>query len=411
MASNNEFAVEVIFFLGNNPRLLPDGKLMKSGTLDHVFILGAGFSLYAGLPLQRDFTSALLSGRGKENGSSELVVRYLRKFVSSAFNHKIDAKSKYWPALEDIFTCVDLSANTGHHLGAKYSPTRLRTTRRALIYRIMTMLQDRFHEAKECKNDPRQRALDQFLGHINVERCAFISTNWDTVVERKLSELHHVGAFDYGCGAVAASLHQGHEKLKVLTSNGKNQASVVKMHGSVNWLYCDNCRQVFWFEPRESMKVAGQLLKKRDWLVIDPKGSHSSFESWLCSRCGGSSLSTRLATFSYLKSLDFPMFQRSWFAAEDLLRRAKTWTFIGYSMPAADYEFKYLLKRVQLSLKDQPKFFVITGGAPKEDGDKEDGDIVRTHRNYQGFFGLAIKRKVNFFEGGLEGSDINKIFS
>src|ERR1700737_3507054 len=101
---------------------------MKSGTLDHVFILGAGFSLYAGLPLQRDFTAALLSGRGRENGSSGLVVRYLRKFVSRAFNHKVDARAKYWPALEDIFTCVDLSANTGHHLGAKYSPARLRTT-------------------------------------------------------------------------------------------------------------------------------------------------------------------------------------------------------------------------------------------------------------------------------------------
>jgi hypothetical protein len=43
------------------------------------------------------------------------------------------------------------------------------------------------------------------------------------------------------------------------------------------------------------------------------------------------------------------MFERSWLSAERLLRQAKKWVFIGYSLPAADYEFKHLLKRVQLS--------------------------------------------------------------
>jgi hypothetical protein len=68
-----------------------------------------------------------------------------------------------------------------------------------------------------------------------------------------------------------------------------------------------------------------------------------------CSACHGIELSTRLATFNYRKALDFPMFQTSWRDAEDLLRNADEWCFIGYSLPAADFEFKYLLKRTQLS--------------------------------------------------------------
>ncbi|WP_363755744.1 hypothetical protein [Sphingobium sp. LSP13-1-1.1] len=36
--------------------------------------------------------------------------------------------------------------------------------------------------------------------------------------------------------------------------------------------------------------------------------------------------------------------------------------FIGYSMPAADFEFKHLLKRVQLTEGDRPDITVITGG-------------------------------------------------
>ena len=48
------------------------------------------------------------------------------------------------------------------------------------------------------------------------------------------------------------------------------------------------------------------------------------------------------------------MYDQSWQTAERLLREAKNWIFIGYSLPAADYEFKLLLKRVQLSRKAKP---------------------------------------------------------
>jgi hypothetical protein len=106
-------------------------------------------------------------------------------------------------------------------------------------------------------------------------------------------------------------------------------------------------------------------------------------------------LTTRIATFSFLKALDFPMFERSWLSAERALRNADKWVFIGYSLPPADYEFKHLLKRVQLSRETPPQFVVITGG-PKEDCD-------RIYANYQGFFGRGIKKnkKKTFFPDGL----------
>jgi hypothetical protein len=103
-------------------------------------------------------------------------------------------------------------------------------------------------------------------------------------------------------------------------------------------------------------------------------------------------LATRFATFSYRKALDFPMFQKSWFSAERLLRNAKNWIFIGYSFPAADFEFKYLLKRVQLSRRDLPDFAVVSGG------DSSDS----AYHHYQHFFGGKIKKGENFFGDGLE---------
>ena len=179
---------------------------------------------------------------------------------------------------------------------------------------------------------------------------------------------------------------------------------IIKIHGSANWLYCDNCRQLYWFHPDQSRRIADQLIKTDDLMRIrsflKKRRAHvkETIENLqlqprlkcLCS--DDVALGTRIATFSYRKALDFPMFQKSWFAAEELLRAADKWVFVGYSLPAADYEFKYLLKRTQLSRKKQPQFIIVSGGAKD--------DVNRASDNYQRFFGRAIN-KANFFSAGL----------
>lgn len=122
-------------------------------------------------------------------------------------------------------------------------------------------------------------------------------------------------------------------------------------------------------------------------------------EGWACNQCEGVRLTTRMATFSYIKALEFPMFQRSWLSAEQTLREATRWVFIGYSLPDADYEFKYLLKRVQASRETEPDFVVITGD-----------DLETTYKAYQKFFGRGIKRDENVFGKGLTEKAITAVF-
>jgi hypothetical protein len=94
----------------------------------------------------------------------------------------------------------------------------------------------------------------------------------------------------------------------------------------------------------------------------------------------GNSLGTRFATFSYRKALDFPMHAASWRTAEEYLKSARDWIFFGYSMPAADFEFKYLLKRVQLSEQVRPRITVM---------------------RFTKFFGNVAKER-SYFAGGLD---------
>jgi len=179
------------------------------------------------------------------------------------------------------------------------------------------------------------------------------------------------------------------------------------MHGSTNWLYCDNCRKLFYFPPSQDKIVSKQILTGKEIDKLHTRSkiklNKEEFGKWKCCYCNTVPLTTRIATFSYLKALDFPMFQRSWLAAEDLLRNAKRWVFIGYSLPAADYEFKYLLKRVQLARKIPPKFIIVTGKEP------EKGESSATYTNYQHFFGRDITRKNSIFYDGLTDKVIQTI--
>jgi hypothetical protein len=255
---------------------------------------------------------------------------------------------------------------------------------------MMCMLNQRYEQAA-LQRDTDWIKLDRLFTALPLRRSAFISLNWDTVIERRLAQLCGVEFFNYGCGAVAARFPEA-DCVVQQRKPAKNvqRVRVVKIHGSVNWLYCDNCRRLYWFPPGAAREVALQLLSETEAenLGFDSSGCGK----WRCSSCQTVPLTTRLATFSYLKALDFPMFERSWHTAERLLRAAEKWVFIGYSLPAADFEFKHLLKRVQLSrAADPPQFLVITGGRHTKD----------TYMNYQRFFGRAIRHRTNFFSRGL----------
>ena len=67
----------------------------------------------------------------------------------------------------------------------------------------------------------------------------------------------------------------------------------------------------------------------------------------------------RVATFSYRKHLDVPFFQSIWDHARNSLIQADRWLFIGYSLPEADIEIRYLLKTAQLANLKRPRIDVV----------------------------------------------------
>ncbi|MBC9785087.1 hypothetical protein H1S01_11265 [Heliobacterium chlorum] len=329
-------------------------------------ILGAGFSKNAGLPLQNDFPKMLLSREFNEP-NDRAITEILRNFLKDVFGWNTNPKQL--PPLEDIFTVIDLSTGNGHNLGSKYTPQKLRAIRRMLIYRIFSILDSNYDESDDIAN-----FLDFYLNGSLID-THFIVLNWDIVLERHLEKTVQNPKIDYCI----------YSKSKESDYIGKEPyVAVSKIHGSSNWVYCDNCRSITYDRTRKlSLHVRAGLLKS-DFELFG-KDFRDIFSNH-CLNCG-SIVGPHIATFSYKKSFRTHAFTSSWLAAEQILDQANRWIFIGYSLPEADFEFRHLLKTSQL------KFSLNT----KEIHAVFYKDKVAQKR-YEKFFG---KDKVTIYQGGL----------
>jgi hypothetical protein len=251
-------------------------------------VLGAGFSKCAALPLQAEFPKRLLN-HPVDDPLNQRITEALEEFLRLTFGWQ---RGDDLPSLESIFTLIDLSANTGHHLGYHYSPRKLRALRRLLIYRVFSILDLEFKPSKDIKG-----LLNAVLP--KSVNPAFIVLNWDIVLERHLettaSGYHGV---DYGVNERPWVGAQTEEDNKV---------RIIKIHGSANWVYCDNCRQIFFDRDRKlSLSIKAGILsedlelfdsrdrKQGDWSFLEPNDR-------ACIWCG-SPVGPHIATFSFRKS-------------------------------------------------------------------------------------------------------------
>jgi hypothetical protein len=265
------------------------------------------------------------------------------------------------------------------------------------------MLQ-REYELASKNRGPKWNQLTRFFDAIDPQKSAFLIMNWDTVVEARIEALYGDKVdFTYTGDSVAANFPSAGDRIVARNISGFPRLHVIKMHGSTNWLYCDNCRKLFWLPAVDVLTVAQQALSDEEWMKIRKVVGGREYEGsrWKCCYCKNVRLGGRIATFSYRKSLDFPMFQKSWFQAEKALRQASTWVFLGYSLPSADYEFKYFLKRIQLSRQVIPEYFVVTYGGQ--------GAKNLTYQNYQRFFGRRIRVGESCFLEGMDNEVIGRL--
>lgn len=347
-----------------------------------VFILGAGFSKLAGIPVQAEFAELLVSEEF-DSQINKTITKALKTFLKDVFGWRNGAR---FPALEDIFTCIDLSAGSGLHLGISYTPKKLRALRRIAIYRIFSVLDNKYHHS------PAIQALLDFNLSTPNHATSFIVLNWDIVLEKHLTESQPPQTLNYACDAL--DWNSG-ERRQVT----QPQLEVCKMHGSSNWVYCENCKSLF-YDLHEKLSLRKKVgLIKADFRILDTRFVGRVFDQSLgidphdreCRNCDNM-VSTHIATFSYRKSFRTHAYASIWNRAEQNLAEADRWIFVGYSLPKADFELKHLIKVAQLRM------------AHKRQNRKLKIEVISMGETalaeYEAFFG---RDSFSYCRGGLEG--------
>lgn len=317
-------------------------------------ILGSGFSCEAELPP----TSRLFLDKLPPIPDSHFHRLDFKADLEESINRKITSIIlDFWgtvfgfrngserPTLEDHFTVLDLSANSGHYLGSAYSPKQLRAIRRMSIHRIFQVLDRKYKPSEGLK-----LFVNEMIKRFDV---SVVTLNWDVVWEKEMTRN-------------GRSFHFGVEVRDIVTDVAiTNGISLLKVHGSSNWLYCDSCRRIFTGDEGNTKEAlhSRAFLATDDFALFNQEHQLTAQEKQyieqaqiVCPRCSVK-LAGRIATFSYRKAFTINQFQTIWDQAFNALSNSDRWLFIGYSMPQADFEFRHLLKsaeqaRGSVKLKD-----------------------------------------------------------
>jgi hypothetical protein len=309
----------------------------------NVYILGAGFSWARGLPLVTDFMAALRdahewllsNARATEAQSVEKVLEFRLQSTRSAYRVKVDLEN-----IEELFSlaatqdesltdhiCIAIGATLDFCSSRKREP-RIHFTLEhggfdppavltAVVKHPAATVNARQYEASAY-----DFTVAGLLGALEPKReatgNAFITFNYDLLLENSLTALKI--PFSYGLGSKPILKHP---TLSALSFSSGADLQVLKLHGSVNWATPNS--------PSQDLTLFGSYAPVHE----------SAYAPALVPPTWRKSFSGNLANV--------------WQQALDQIGRATRLVVIGFSMPASDQHFKFLLAaglRENVSLRE-----------------------------------------------------------
>lgn len=311
-------------------------------TRDVVFFFGAGVSIADGAPLQATILPMLYADQ-KLNSADISDLRDVKAFLREFFNYQGEPENV--PNLEYVFGFIDFFLSKGEALSAVYTLALLAQIRESLIRYIHYIIASCINQSSET--------LKRMIGQLYAKNTnvSIVTLNYDTLFEDSFPEFFVLNYYYNFCYEL---INYDYEYLSpeswfinplkpLLTPSGSTPhvLKLMKLHGSLNWLYCNVCN---------SLMV--KLSNKETLLQSILESTHSTTtDSNKCPR-DGSVMRALITPPAYKKDLSHPVITRLLIEAGHEVRAAKKVVFIGYSMPEADVHIKAILTRENLKNKE-----------------------------------------------------------
>jgi hypothetical protein len=336
-----------------------------------VVVLGAGATKACGGPLTNDILPEAF--RERANFPFPNALTELDQFLIDQFRLKPEVKDrrdKSYPSLPLLLSLLDTAIPRKHALGPAWDTDRLRRVRLATEYAVFALIQRRMGAVK-----PYYQTLITRLTQATGQPPVLVSLNYDIIADNALiqaSQQHHpdVALPDYGCDVATPAY-----------VNGPKWGTLLKLHGSMNWLYCPTCHRLEVGISRSSQLMS--IMSRAINLASLDDAYTSGYE------CRDHACQTKmqpiLITPTHLKDYRNPHIAGIWYHAERVLRSATRAIFVGYSLPWDDVDVIYLLKRGLRSLSPQRITVVEYSKPPGQPLDQHDAG-----QRYMAVFGEDI---------------------
>jgi NAD-dependent SIR2 family protein deacetylase len=317
---------------------------------DVVLVLGAGASHPDGVPLQRHLLPLILSGKIEEIKNS-----YLGKLVADFINnnYKYGKGTDQYPRLEAVFGFLDYFIQHNESLSAEYPYSTLLSIKEALIKLI--------HYVVDLKSNKGNTFYHQFWEAIQKynPNTSIITLNYDTLLEQGFRFLFEdFGYLDYSIHLMNYDkLHDEkkftkwinpREPIEVEDGVSPVPVKILKIHGSLNWKYCNCCNQIL-LTPWDK-KIDLQRGKFLGYTYPD------KMEYEYYCPLDGTDFQTLIMPPSNIKSLTHPVISQLLSESAREIRSTKKIVFFGYSLSDADVHIKALFQK---NLQDDVKIYVV----------------------------------------------------
>ena len=393
----------------------------------NVFILGAGFSVPAKLPIQNRIINEIVKSEPKDSfleyepapESIKFMTSFIRVGLYLLKNYTNDSYDEY----EKTFTEIERNIQDSEILQSTYDDCykevqilreKIRSTLEAANLQISLediftsfdksyiskeyLNQYSYYQANEIKDSIMSlfvyyfsKCINEhpfnmpeylsFCNHIkSLKKVSIISTNWDVLVE----EYFERKKIPYNlCLNESYFKYSPHWKSESKKSS-KNTVNLIKLHGSINWFKCLHCGTLnivnhkdcggFLFDDSPEQCIQCQE-KRKLGLLLQPE----------------------FITPTMIKSINSQLYNNLWSAAKKDLRKAKKIVFIGYSLPIADFEIRYLL---QQSIPPGIPIDVVlhSDDSPTSVNSSHLKSLLPEKR----FRDLFVKNELNFFYNGFD---------
>ncbi|HYK89189.1 MAG TPA: hypothetical protein VE398_10490 [Acidobacteriota bacterium] len=299
----------------------------------------------------------------------------LKRFLEGQFHVTSVSPKEHYPGLPLVMSLIDTALGRRQSFGSDWDVAAVSQLREEVEFGIFDLLEERLEKSP---TNNHWDLLNRLYPPGGEEPCV-ISTNYDLIVDTALMFLSEsrplAGAMpegrlpDYRC----------HISTDFYRNEPARFGTLLKLHGSLNWLYCKTClrMELGASEARSYLKVLGRL--------VGPDLKTSYTDGHPCPTCG-TKLRPLLIAPTHLKDYRNPHLAQVWYEAECVLREATRIVFVGYSLPDDDVEVVYLLKR-SLTRANPPQITII-------EYDKDYPDLpVTDHaagRRYRTLFGDDI---------------------